>query len=168
MENRMDRSEQLPTNNQSTMSPEELQRFKRITRFTLLLGILIGIFLVLLAVVLYNTFLTPRGGSHLVAPVVDELLLPLALISSGAIFILQWRLQTLRGQYLAFRHVIDSTFSLQVGILGINFIGMGCLFLLIRWGNLPSNIVFPIIGVWFLSFLAICLYLPFRGKGREA
>lgn len=167
MENRMDRLEQPFGDNQLTMSLEEQRLIKRITRLTLLLGILVGIFLVFLVLVLYNTFLIPRGGPHLVAPVIDELLLPLALISFGTVFVIQWKLQILRGQYIAFRGNIDNTFSLQLGILGINFIGMGCLILLIRWGNVSSTIVFPIIGIWFLGFLGIYLYLPFRNKRRE-
>ncbi len=168
MESLVNCPDQPSRDNQSTMSPQEQRLIKRITRLTLLLGILIGISLVFLAVELYITFLIPRGGLLLVSPRVDELLLPLALISFGVIFVLQWKLQILRGQYFAFQRITDSTFSLQLGILGINFIGMGCLFLLIRWGNLPSNVMFPIIGVWFLSFLAVYLYLPFRGKRREA
>ncbi len=167
MENRMSRSEQPLEDNQSTISLEEQYLVKRIIKLTLLLGILIGISLIFLAVVLNNTFLIPRGSFHLVTPVVDKLLLPIVLILFGVVFIIQWNLQLLRGRYIAFQRSIDSTFSLQLGILGMNFAGLGCLFLLIQWGNLPSKVVFPIIGLWFLSFLAVYFYLPFRKKRRE-
>lgn len=167
MESLTDPSSQPSGDNQSAASLQEQQLIRRITRLTLLKGILIGISLIFLVARLYNTFLIPRGGFPLVSHEVDELLLPLALISFGTIFALQWRLQILCQQHPAFQRNTDGTFSLMLGILGINFIGMGCLILLIRWGNLPSNVMFPIIGIWFLSFLAVYLYLSFRGKQHE-
>jgi len=168
MESLTDLSSQQSGGNQSAASPQKQRLIKHIMRLTLLKGILIGISLVFLMVELYKTFLIPRGGSLLVSPGINESLLPLALISFGTIFALQWRLQILCQQHPAFQRNTDGTFPLMLGILGINFIGMGCLILLIRWGNLPSNVMFPIIGIWFLSFLAVFLYLSSQGKQHKA
>src|ERR1019366_2348480 len=167
MENRVGRLIRSPKENQPTPLPEELQIIKHITRLTLLLGIMIGITLVFLAMVLYNTFFAPRGGPSLFAPIALELLLPLILISSGAAFVTQWRLQILRCQSTVFRNNIDTTFSWQLGILGISFIGAGCLILLIRRTSLPASIGLQAIGIWFIGFLAAYLYLLFHNRLRK-
>lgn len=64
---------------QSTASAER-RLFKRITRWTLLLCILVGIVLVFYGVIEYDFFLAPKGGFHIATLAVDALLVLLSLI----------------------------------------------------------------------------------------
>ena len=97
MENSMDDRDQLFEGNRSLTSQNEhlaspafrqeqptasaeQRLFKRITRWTLLLGILIGIVLVFYGVMEYDFFLAPKGSFHIATPAVDALLVLFSFI----------------------------------------------------------------------------------------
>lgn len=131
------------------VTPSEQQLFKRITRLTLILGILIGMYLVFLGVMFYDFFIASRS--------VDDLLPPLSIFLLGSIWVLRWKVQSLRSHFPALRDnsaVPDSW--RYFGLLGLLMMGLPVFALIERVMNLP-DVVEYIVSIG--GLIALCLIL---------
>lgn len=173
MENRMDRQplsseHELPTppvllQEPHTLAPD-LRLITRVMRWTLLTGMMLGCSLTLFGI---EEFHTPLQISDLV---IAHLLGPLWSIAFGATGVLYWNVQRLRSQLAALRRNADGLFSRRLfGLLGIEFIGLGCVVLLAPY--LPQDVAQLLISVGgptsLMLIFGIDVYLTFQSNRRR-
>ncbi len=143
------------------MAPPPEPFFRRIVWLTLPLGILIGIWLIVIGVILFDFFTPLYSFStppfQIVTPTVRELLGPFQSILLGAIIILEWKVMGLHLQRRAFRQgteKADARAPLLLLAIGLCNLIIGC------WSLISQATILPVSAVtdWVLiGGMCICV-----------
>src|SRR5690348_16143667 len=145
-------------------SAAEQRLFKRLNWLMLLLGILVGIFIVVIGVALHDFDPTFRRAARLASPMTDERLVPLTWILFGAIVIVEWWRRRLRTQLEAIWHPAankKTSLSLYHVVNGVCLICYGVFLLVVIALNYEFSFdtVLLLVGGWLGAILWAWWYM---------